>query len=244
MNFLKNIFFPQLKRDEEFYMNIKKIIGFKPNDISIYLEAFTHRSMNLKSQKGHAKNYERLEFLGDAILGTIIALHLFKEAPNGNEGYLTKMRAKIVSREHLNELGKDLKLTDYVKTNIPTKQFGENIHGNIFESLIGAIYLDKGYSFCEQFIRKRVIIPYVDIKKLEGKITSYKSLFIEWCQKHKKHFNFNVYEDTGKESLRHFAVKLELEKSVIAKARGTSKKKAEEKAAKRAYYKLKEQIKI
>jgi len=239
---LKNIFSNRPERDETFYVEIKRILGFKPKNIAIYEEAFTHRSMNTTNSKGTPQNYERLEFLGDAMLGAVIASHLFKEVPGGNEGYLTKMRSKVVSREHLNELGRDLNLISFVKTNIPTQQFGGNIHGNVFESLVGAIYLDRGYAFCEKFIRKRVIKPYVDIEKLEGKIISYKSLFIEWCQKNKQPFKFNVYEDTGNDALKHFAVKLVLDNKTVAKARATSKKKAEETAAKRAYYKLQKQI--
>lgn len=242
MSKLKNIFSSRPERDEKFYARIKKILGFKPKDITWYEEAFTHRSMNTTNSEGQPQNYERLEFLGDAMLSSVIAAHLFKKVPGGNEGYLTKMRSKVVSREHLNELGRDLNLIRLVKTTIPTKQFGENIHGNVFEALIGAIYLDRGYSYCEKFIHRRVIKPYVDIQKLEGKVISYKSLFIEWCQKSKKSFKFNVYEDTGKDALKHFAVKLQLEQDVVAKARATSKKKAEERAAKRAYYKLQKRI--
>lgn len=242
MSSIKNIFSSRSEKESDFYKPIKKILGFKPGDISIYEEAFTHRSMNNQSSEGTQQNYERLEFMGDAMLGAVIAAHLFKKVPSGNEGYLTKMRSKVVSREHLNELGRDLNLINLVKTNIPTKQFGENIHGNVFEALVGAIYLDKGYRYCEKFIHRRVIKPYVDIQKLEGKIISYKSLFIEWCQKNKKSFKFNVYEDTGNDPLKHFAVKLQLEQNTVAKARGTSKKKAEERAAKRAYYKLQRQM--
>ncbi|NND63465.1 MAG: ribonuclease III [Flavobacteriaceae bacterium] len=244
MTSLKNIFNNRAERDDKFYRRLKKILGFKPGDISIYEEAFTHRSMNEKNSEGTPQNYERLEFLGDAMLGSVIAAHLFKKVPGGNEGYLTKMRSKVVSREHLNELGRDLNLINLVKTSIPTKQFGENIHGNVFEALVGAIYLDKGYKFCEKFIHRRVIKPYVDIQKLEGKIISYKSLFIEWCQKNKKTFKFNVYEDTGNDPLKHFAVKLQLEQNTVAKARATSKKKAEERAAKRAYYKLQKEMQV
>lgn len=239
---IKNIFSPRTEVDEGFFNDVKKIIFFRPKNIQLFVEAFTHSSMNEKNSDGTQKNYERMEFLGDAILGTVIASHLYKKVPSGNEGYLTKMRSKVVSREHLNELGRDLNLIKLVRTAIPTKQFGENIHGNIFEALIGAIYLDRGFSYCEKFINRSVIKPYVDIQKLEGKITSYKSLFIEWCQKNKKHFKFHVYEDTGNDTLKHFAVRLKLEEETVAKARATSKKKAEERAAKRAYFKLQRRI--
>jgi len=152
------------------------------------------------------------------------------------------MRSKVVSREHLNELGKDLKLIDLVVSRIPKSNFGNNIHGNLFESLIGAIYLDRGYNYCEKFIHKNVIVPYVDIETLEGKVISYKSLLIEWCQKEKKAFDYDVYEDTGKDELKHFSVKLSIDQKVIAKGRATSKKKAEEKASKRAFFAFQRQI--
>ncbi len=217
-------------------MQLTKILGFKPKKLKFYSTAFTHRSMNIKDSKGNAINYERLEFLGDAMLSSVIASHLYLEVPSGDEGYLTKMRSKIVSREHLNELGRDLNLIDLVESKIPSGQFGDNIHGNLFEALVGAIFLDKGYKYCEKFIFKRVIIPYVDIETLEGKVISYKSLLIEWCQKEKKTFRYNVYEDTGNDDVRHFSVKLSIDEKVIAKARATSKKKAEEKASKRAFF--------
>lgn len=239
---IKKIFTSRSEKNGEFFNSLKKILGFKPKDLTIYETAFTHRSTNEKNPSGQPQNYERLEFLGDAMLGAVIAAHLYKKVPGGNEGYLTKMRSKVVSREHLNELGRDLHLVKFLKTTVPAQQFSGNIYGNVFEALVGAIYLDRGFKYCEKFIQKRVIKPYVDIKKLEGKVISYKSLFIEWCQKHKKPFNFEIYEDTGKDELKHFAVRLKLEDETIAKARATSKKKAEERAAKRAFYKL--QIKV
>lgn len=242
MSSIRNIFNSRNKKDGFFFAKIKSIIGFKPNSISLYEKAFTHRSLNIRDAQGLTISYERLEFLGDAMLSAVIAAHLFKKVPSEDEGYLTKMRSKVVSREHLNELGRDLDLIQFVKSTIPLESFGQNIHGNIFEALVGAIYLDKGFKACEHFIYKRVIKPYVDIEKLEGKITSYKSILIEWCQKHKKPFEYMVYDDTGKDSLKHFAVKLKIEDAIVAKARATSKKKAEERASKRAYYKLQNQI--
>jgi len=233
---IKYILSSRTRSSGNFFIQLKKILGFRPKNIQIYKTAFTHRSMNIKDDEGNTINYERLEFLGDAILGAVIASHLYTEVPGGDEGYLTKMRSKVVSREHLNELGKDLNLINLIESKIAASQFGDNIHGNLFESLIGAIFLDKGFKYCEKFIYQRVIIPYVDIAQLEGRVISYKSLLIEWCQKEKKTFNYNVYEDTGNDDVRHFSVKLSVDNKVITKARATSKKKAEEKASKRAFF--------
>lgn len=242
MSFPSNIFNSHSKADGDFFLGITNILGFKPKKLDVYKKAFLHRSANRKDKKGIPMNYERLEFLGDSMLGTIISRHLYDEVPEGDEGYLTKMRSKIVSRKHLNELGKDLGLINFVKSRIPKSHFGENIHGNVFEALVGAIYLDRGYRYCEKFIHERVIDPYVDIEQLEGKVISYKSLVIEWCQKQKKSFDYDVYEDTGNDTLKHFAVKLTIADKVMAKARATSKKKAEERASKRAYYALQDKM--
>lgn len=228
--------------DGIFFNEIEKIIGFKPLQLENYKKAFTHRSSNRLDDNGNAISYERLEFLGDAMLSSVIAAHLFNKVPTGDEGYLTKMRSKIVSREHLNELGRDLKLIRFVESKVPVNHFGENIHGNIFEALVGAIYLDQGYSYCEKFIQKRVIAPYVDIARLEGKVISYKSLLIEWCQKEKKSFHYDVFEDNGIGGERLYGVKLSIDSKVIAKSRATSKKKAEEIASKRAYFAFQEKI--
>ena len=242
MKFIRNIFNSRSDKDRDFFLEVKKLIGFKPLDISIYKMAFTHRSLNLKNSLGVAINYERLEFLGDAMLDAVISKHLYDEVPQGDEGYLTKMRSKIVSREHLNELGKELNLIKLLKSRIPKANFGNNVHGNLFEALVGAIFLDRGYNDCKSFIDQNVIIPHVDIETLESKVISYKSLFIEWCQKEKKLFNYDVYEDTGNEDVRHFSVKLSIDDKVIAKARATSKKKAEEKVSKRAFFVFQNQI--
>ncbi len=243
MGFIQNIFNSRSNsKVGNFSFFLQDVIGFKPKHLKFYEVAFTHRSLGKKDAKGNAKNYERLEFLGDSMLSSIIAAYLFKEVPSGNEGYLTKMRSKVVSRKHLNELGKDLNLISQLKTQIPINQFGANIHGNLFEALLGAIYLDRGYDYCEKFVFSAVIDPYVDIENLEGQVISYKSLLIEWFQKKKHKFNYEIYDDTGNEELRHFAVKLWVNGKVIAKARATSKKKAEEKVSKRAYFAFQKKI--
>ena len=244
MNFIRKIVKPHNQEDEQLYNELKKLLNFSPRKINKYKKAFTHRSVQMLDSKGIPINYERLEFLGDSILGSVIASYLYKKVPTGNEGYLTQMRSKIVSREHLNELGKDLNLIRFVKSNIDQANVGDNIHGNIFEALVGAIYLDKGYNACHKFIYKNVIVPYVDIAKLEGKITSYKGLIIEWCQKQKKKYSFDTYEDSGNETIKHFSVKISIDGELIAKGRATSKKKAEEQASKRVYFAFQKQIKL
>ena len=241
-SYIRNILNSRFKTDGNFFLQLEKIIGFKPKTKDLYVKAFTHRSMNVKNDNGEAINYERLEFVGDAMLGAVVASYLYEEVPQGDEGYLTKMRSKIVSREHLNELGKDLKLIDFVESKIPKSNFGNNIHGNLFEALVGAIFLDRGYKYCEKFIYRCVIDAHVDIETLEGKVISYKSLLIEWCQKEKKTFDYNVYEDTGNDDIKHFSVKLSIDHKIVSKARATSKKKAEEKASKRAFFAFQNKI--
>ncbi|MGY5355233.1 ribonuclease III [Wenyingzhuangia sp. IMCC45467] len=244
MKFFKNIKKSRPASDEIFYAQIKKIIGFTPKNLSVYKQAFTHTSLQLKDEKGNPLNFERLEYLGDAMLGSIVASYLFNEVPDANEGYLTQMRSKIVSREHLNELGKDLDLLKYLITKTSKAKIGTNIHGNLFEALVGAIYLDRGFNYCSKFINKKVLSIYVDIEKLEGKITSYKGLLIEWSQKNKRSLKFEVYEDTGNQNVKHFSVRLFVDKKVISKGRATSKKRAEEMAAKRAYYVFQSEIEM
>ena len=242
MNFLRRIVKPQNKKDEDFYYELKDLLNFKPINLSHYKKAFTHRSLKLMDDKGNPINYERLEFLGDAILGSVMASYLYKKVPEGDEGYLTQMRSKVVSREHLNTLGKDLDLIRFVKSNISKEHISNNIYGNIFEALIGAIYLDRGYNYCNQFIYEQVILPYVDIERLEGKISSYKGYVIEWCQKNKRKYKFESYEDSGNQNKKHFSVRVSIDGNVIGKGRSTSKKKAEEIAAKRVYFAMQNQM--
>ena len=120
MSIIRNILNKNSRSEEggNFFIQIKKILGFKPKNINIFETAFTHRSMNKRDENGNPINYERLEFIGDAMISSIIATHLYNEVPFGNEGYLTKMRSKIVSREHLNELGKEIGLINFVESNI------------------------------------------------------------------------------------------------------------------------------
>lgn len=218
-----------------------KILGFYPGQIDIYEKAFIHRSAQVKDQDGNDVNFERLEFLGDAVLGLIIAVYVFEKAPNKQEGYLTKMRSKMVSRSQLNNLGKHLKLTDYLHPD-GNPNLGEDINGNLVEALIGAIYLDKGFNFTADFISKQIIERHIDLERLEKAIASYKSLILEWGQKTKNKIAFNTFEEENAEDLIVFVSVIRLNEKVISKGRGTSKKKAEENAARRAYFFLQKEM--
>lgn len=231
------------EKEDEFTKSIKKLTGYKPHDVNIYRTAFTHKSESKKSEDGNIVNYERLEFLGDSLLDASITTYLYHNLPKSKEGDLTQMRAKIVSREHLNEVGKDLDLISLAKRPTSKRKFSYNAYGDLMEALIAAIYLDRGFEKMDKFIHKKLIEPYVDLEKLQGKISSYKSLFIEWCQKNHYSYQFDVFEESGKDHDKHFGVKLMVNDKVVSKGRSTSKKKAEEQACKRAYYSLKEQMK-
>ena len=238
----RNIFKPTTSKNTISKASISQIVGSSPKKLYYYTKAFTHGSTNQRDSFGNSISYERLEFVGDAILSAVIAHYLFEKVLEGDEGYLTKMRSKIVSRDHLNQIGKELGLSTFLRTKIPVTQFGDNIHGNLLEALIGAVFLDKGYAASAKFIYKRVINPHVDIGLLEGKVISYKGLIIEWCQKEKKQFSFENQKDAGQDLHKHFSIKLLIDGKPIAKARATSKKKAEEKVSKRAYFALQAKI--
>lgn len=244
MKFVENIFKSRSKEDGIFFYKLNKILGFKPKTINIYKRVFTHSSMKVKDKLGHNINYERLEFLGDSLLGSIVSTHLFKKSPQGDEGYLTKMRSKAVSRENLNQIGKSFGLLDLLMSQVKHEHFGADVNGNLLEALIGGIYLDQGFKKCEKFVYEKIINPFIDIEELENKVISYKSYMIEWCQKHKHNFELKEYQDKGKNinGQQYFAMAYYLNGKIVAKARATSKKKAEEKVCRRAYYSLQDEI--
>ena len=239
MNIIQGIF-NHTKTDTS-RIKLEKILGFKPRS-ELYKKALTHGSKNYKDKHGNPFNYERLEYVGDAILGAVIAKFLYNSVPEASEGYLTKMRSKIVNRDHLNKIGLELGLIDLMNSNLEISKFGEDTHGNLLESIIGAVFLDKGFKMCEKFIHRIIISPHVNISQLEGKITSYKSFIIEWGQKKKIKLNFSCTEDQTAKDAKHFSVSLKIDNKTIAKARSTSRKKAEEKAAQRGYYYLQKEI--
>jgi ribonuclease-3 len=219
------------ERDYFLSIELNKILGTPVQNINFYREAFSIKS----SSKNQDSNYERLEFLGDSVLGTIVSCHLFSTYPKGNEGYMTQMKSKIVNRKNLNKLGEDLKLTDLLQKNNNSAALGENIAGNLFEALVGAVYLDFQYDTCKRIVLERLLTP-SEINKLENKIVSYKGLLLEWSQKKKVNIKYETCEEIQVNKSIVFRCHVWLGDEKIANATETSKKKAEEKSAQRAFY--------
>jgi len=220
------------KQEKEFFYFVKNQLGFTPNSILLYRKALTHKSVILKSVDGKTLSNERLEFLGDSILDSIISEYLFKRYNHLDEGFLTQMRAKLVNRKSLNEIAAGLKVHKYIKTNNISID-SNNVLGNAFEALVGAIYLDKGYSFTRSFLINRIITKYYDFNFLESVDTNFKSRLLEYTQKTKKTVNFNTREDVCAEKGKQLFISAVLiDNYPIGEAHGASKKEAEQNAAK------------
>jgi len=226
-----------------FFSRLKKITSLNHVNGEIYQKAFTHRSSNLKDGKGNSINFERLEFLGDSMLSIVISALLFETFPEAKEGTLTKYRAKIVSRENLNNIGEKLSLIEFLDGEIKAN-LGNNIHGNLLEALVGAIFIDRGYKKCKEFILKRIVRYYVDLDQLKHTILSYKGLLLEWGQKNKKKIQFKTEKDKGLDPKFNYTTSVYLNDKLIVKAREISKKKSVEKSARRAYHAMNIKYKI
>ena len=207
-----------------------KILGFNPKDISLYHEALTHKSV-----RGRIVQNERLEFLGDAIFGSVIADFVFREFPDENEGFLTQTRSKIVRRKTLNTIALKINLNNVLKHQATSNR---SIFGNALEALIGAIYLEKGYPFVSNYIVDKLIRPHLDIHQLAKEIYSHKGKLLEWGQAQKKQIIFKLVSSYGKDHEKSYEVVVMIGQKKYADAEGSSIKRAEELAAKRALKKL------
>lgn len=223
--------------DKVYFKKLKNILGFVPGNIKLYKMAFRHKSVAVPIKDGVKNSNERLEFLGDAVLGSVVAELLFKLYPYKDEGFLTEMRSKIVSRANLNQLSRKLgfdQLIEYDSRMIsyPTKQ--GSLLGDAFEAVIGAIYLDKGYQFTREFLLTRIIKPHVDIHTLENTETNFKSRLIEWCQHMGKEVSFVQVENPAGESTKMFSIEVLVNGEVCGIGRDFNKKSAEKLAAEKA----------
>ena len=218
-----------LNRNGKFYGLSISQIGFVPNNKSLYRLPLLHKSASKMTSKGVVLNYERLEFLGDAVLGAIVAELLYKFFPKKDEGFLTRVRSKVVSRESLNELAINIGLDKAVVAKSDISR-NKHIYGDVFEAFIGAMFLDQGFVNTKRFIEKFIFPNFFDIKDLVTIDTNYKSRLIEWGQKNKVDIHFQT--DEVARGRRKFCCTVMLSEEEKGKGEGTSKKEAEQNAAK------------
>jgi len=220
---------------KEFYLFLRRIMGFYPGNIKLYEIAFIHKSASIPDSRGNLINNERLEYLGDAILGAVVAEFVYNRFPQRGEGFLTQMRSKLVNRAFLGQLINEIGLNQFIQSRTIGNTVATNIHGDALEALIGAIYLDKGYNKARYVIIKRFLNKYVDINKIEEVDNNFKSQLIEWGQKNKQEINFQTEEEESKNSKYSiFVTTVEIENDLKGKGYGSSKKESQQKAAREA----------
>lgn len=210
--------------------------GIRPVRIDLYELAFRHSSA--LSFKKTSRNNQRLEFLGDAILGAVVADYLYHTYPEKDEGFLTGMRSKIVSRSSLNKLAEAMNLQSLIISKIDLRKPAKSLGGDTLEALIGAIYLDKGIKEAQRFITQKILHELIDVLDLEHQIISYKGLFIEWAQKQRKSFEFVLLESWGQQHHKTFKIGLYVNGKLLSSGVGLSKKQAEEVASELAFKEL------
>ena len=221
--------------DSSLHQAIRNVFGYYPGNISLFKLALRHKSASKKIIHGLKVNNERLEYLGDAILSAVVADYLFRLFPYKDEGFLTEMRSKIVSRVSLNKLAQKLGLTKLISIGGDHQQKGKSSGGDAFEAVVGAIYIDKGYDFTYKILVKRIIKIHFDIDQLVDTEISFKSSLLEWAQKEKHELSFPVLSEIGQRNDKLYVVAVEIDGEIKARAHDYTIKGAEKLAAEKAW---------
>ncbi len=237
LNTIRRIYNLYFSKDKETAKRMKSLLGFTPANMSIFQLAFSHRSNSTDDAPYAMQNNERLEYLGDAVLGAVVGEYLFKKYPNADEGFLTKMRSKIVKRKSLNKLGDkvgvDVMLDEQNNTRLSRSRLG-----NAGEALVGAIYLERGYRATKHYVIRRILMNYVDIHELEHYDDNYKSQLLEWCQKNGQAVNYKLLARYKYEKRDRFKVAVMVDGKKLATADDFNKKSAEQTASEKALVQL------
>lgn len=224
--------------DKKFVTSLKNLLGFYPENLNLYKLAFFHKSVAREVKAGIKASNERLEFLGDAVLDTIVAEYLFKKYPFEDEGFLTELRSKIVSRKNLNHLGGKMGLDKFIKSDNRGSVLHNSIIGDALEAMIGAIYLDKGFIVTQKFVLVQLIRNHIDVDVLQEKELNFKSRLIEYVQKERKTLRFEVVAETDMGARRLFVINAIVDDIVLGTGQDFSKKRAEQLASEKAMEKI------
>ena len=226
-------------KDKELYVFIRNITGYYPKDIDLYRLALVHRSKPVKMPNGRWANNERLEFLGDAVLDTVVADYLFESFPDKHEGFLTSTRAKIVQRESLNRIGNKLHIDAHVRASSHSSSHNSYICGNAVEAIVGAFYIDHGYKRAKKFIINRIIKQHFNLDDLISSETNFKSRLIEWTQKYRVNIEFALVDTiTDSDNNPIFKTAIMLGDIFASEGTGYSKKESHQSASKKALERL------
>ena len=244
MNIIDHIKLP-FRKDKELYLQLYRILGILPHNISLYKLALMHKSVAHRTAKGRPANNERLEFLGDAVLDATVGHIVYDHFPGKREGFLTNTRSKLVQRETLGRLAKEMGITQLILSSGRSATHNSYMGGNAFEALVGALYLDHGYDACMKFVQKQILSKLVNIDKVAYKEVNFKSKLIEWTQKNRVVMEFRCVEETKDENGSPvFEYVCMLENIEACKGRGFSKKEAQQHAAEDTLKKLRKQPKF
>ncbi|MEG0789768.1 MAG: ribonuclease III [Alistipes sp.] len=232
IDFLLRPFKKRFGQDRKYYRIIDGLFGFIPHNIELYKLALIHRSASLVLDDGRQINNERLEFLGDAVIEAVTSDYLFIEFPDQDEGFLTQLRSKIVSRHALNQIGVEVGLDKYVISNANTTITQKHLNGDAFEAMMGAIYLDQGYEFVNRLLINNIFYHHLDMEDLTQQETDFKSRLIEWCQKNHHTIEFRTgHEKDCLPSHPVFFATVVIDGVESGHGSGESKKEAEQQAA-------------
>ncbi len=237
-NFIDRIRLP-FRKEKELYSSLYQVLGFYPRDISLYKQALMHKSVKKRNEKGRLLNNERLEFLGDAILDAVVGDIVFRHFEGKREGFLTNARSKLVQRETLGKLAKEMGITNMIILNSQATSHNSYLGGNAFEALVGAIYLDRGYSACMKFMEKRILNQLINIDKVAYKEVNFKSKLLEWSQKNRVNTEFRQLEQSVDENNSPvFVYQVFLEGVEGCPGKGYSKKESQQHACKETLQRL------
>lgn len=225
---LTRLFFKADAQEKELIRSLHSLLGFYPGNLSLYKLAFSHRSLALETAGGTRLSNERLEYLGDAVLGAVVADLLFKRYPLKDEGFLTEMRSRIVSRENLKQLAVKIGIDEMLQKDTGPGSY-RSMYGDAFEAFIGAIYLDKGYTITQRYILNRIVRPHVDLTEIESTEKNFKSVILNWGQKEKHSVVFDTISEDAKTRL--ITIRLVIDGQERAVTTDYVKKKAEQIAA-------------
>lgn len=228
----------RFSKDGKYYIILDEIFGIYPNNIELYKLALIHRSASLFMDDGTPVNNERLEFLGDAVLESIISDYLFIEYPDKNEGFLSQVRSKIVSRSTLNEIAVNIGLDKHIVVQYSNRHVQKHLYGDALEAMVGAVYLDKGYDYANRLIINSILRNNIDLQAIIESEKDFKSRLIEWAQKHKREAVFDTVSSNGGDNPQVFTSTVAVG-DIAGSGSGGSKKEAEQMAAEQAIEQLK-----